>query len=99
MVGTATCQRDLERVAMDDRELLQSTLETKRQVLRVLEEQVAKFGPFVPVYLQLELDETGKAVADIESQLAQLEEGKRLPDVIPCPYPGMVPFQTKDARF
>lgn len=84
---------------MDDRETLRSTLEKKRQILRSLEEQVAKLGVYAPPYLAIELEEARKAVAELENQLAQLEEGERLIDTIPCPYPGMVPFQAKDARF
>src|SRR5215211_1985090 len=99
MISTTKCRGDLERLVMDDREALRRILEIKRQVLQVLEEKVAKFGLFAPPHIQLELDEARKAVANLESQLAQLEEGKRLPDAIPCPYPGMVPFQAKDARF
>jgi hypothetical protein len=99
MMSTAKCRSDLERLAMDDREYLRSELEVQRRRLRHLEMQAAQFGLHVPPYVQLDLDDTRKRVADLESQLAQREEGKRLPDTIPCPYPGMKPFQAKDARF
>lgn len=64
----------MDRVAQERKNSLYRLLGIRYQALNHLREQTAKFGLAVPTHTKIEIDEHISAIADIETELAELGE-------------------------